>query len=96
MYHWAGMQSPRYPGPPEMWPKALSFLGNMRDPDAIGEPRHYLFHVIWGRPCSTTFLHDDDIRLDREKPEPAGTFRFRVFETVELPERLLRKDGAPY
>ncbi len=79
-YHWAAMEAPHYPGPADMWPSALGFLGALRDPGRLDGPRHYLFHALWQTPSPAGFAHDDDIRLSRGEPEASGTFRFRVME----------------
>jgi len=82
-YHWAKMESPHYPGPAEMWPKALRFLTGIRCPETLEGPRHYLFHALWeSYPAPTGGRHDDDIRLDRADRQPSGAFRFYLAESA--------------
>ena len=82
-YHWAKMESPHYPGPAEMWPKALRFLTGIRCPESLQGPRHYLFHALWeGGPAPTGGFHDRDIRLDRAHGRPAGAFPFYLAEST--------------
>lgn len=81
-YHWAKLTSPHYPGPAEMWPKALNFLTQISRPEALAGPRHYLFHALWeAYPPATGVAHDDDIRLNRGEPRPSGVFRLYLAES---------------
>ena len=81
-YHWAKLESPHYPGPAEMWPKALRFLTEIRRPELPEGARHYLFHALWEYPAPTGVTNDHDIRLDRACPQAAGTLPFYLVESA--------------
>ena len=66
-----------------MWPAALGWLGELRDPEEISrQDRHYLFYAVWKKPrqSATGFSNDDNIYLDRAKPVLQGSRRFRMAE----------------
>ncbi|MFV1968168.1 MAG: hypothetical protein ACC628_22320, partial [Pirellulaceae bacterium] len=66
-----------------MWPAALGWLRELRDPEEINShDRHYLFYSLWKNPhkSPTSFSYDDNIYLDRAKPVLEGSWRFRMAE----------------
>jgi len=82
-YHWAKKESSHYPGPAEMWPRALRFLTGIRSGESIEGPRHYLFHALWeGGLAPTGASCDRDIRLDRAHAQLSGAFRFYLAESA--------------
>jgi hypothetical protein len=86
-YHWAAMVSPSYPGPVEMWPKAMSFLTELRSDDGVaGGDRHYLYHPLWSGDTEghapTWAYKNDKIALDCSADDPRGTFTFRMAEDL--------------
>ena len=72
---------------PIMWPAALGHLRELRDPKKIARgDRHYLFYALWqDRYSETGFPMNHRIVLDRGKPEPRGSQRFRVAEDLSDP-----------
>lgn len=86
-YHWGGMFSPGYPGPAEMWPKAMSFLTELKSDESIARgDRRYLFHPLWSGDTegqSPTWAYKNDrITLDRSADDPHGTYSFRMAEDL--------------
>ena len=91
--HWdAFLKSTRDPGPETMYPIALSYLRELRDPAKIENgSRHYLFHSMWAgstafsvsgmTPCGV--VRDDKILLKRPENESYGTYRFRLYENFD-------------
>ena len=91
--HWdAFWKSTRDPGPEAMYPLALSYLRELRDPAKIAAgARHYLFHPMWGG--STAFgspgktaggiVRDDKILLERTEQQPYGQYHFRLYENFD-------------
>ena len=66
-----------------MWPAALGWLRELRDPDSIKQhDRHYLFYATWKKPhrSPSGFFHDENIYLDRAQPVLEGSRRFRMAE----------------
>ena len=67
-----------------MWPAALGYLSDLRDPDDIARhDRHYLFHAVWKEAYGKSpsdFFNDDNIYLDTRKDVNAGSRRFRMAE----------------
>ncbi len=80
-YHWARKGgTARYPGSPEGYPLALSYLRELRAPKAIAsQTRHYRFHPLWGGAAPTGAVKDDKITLAREVGS-IGEYRFRLCE----------------
>ena len=86
-YHWQSMISPSYPGPIYMWPAALGYLRELRDPQTAAQgDRHYLFHPLWEKGAPTVGVKDDRIVLDRAESAPQGSQRFRVAEDLSDPK----------
>ena len=86
-YHWAGMLSESYPGPAQMWPKAMGFLADLKSADSVAAGnRRYLFHPLWSGDteghCPTWGYKNDRIQLDRSADDPYGTFTFRMAEDL--------------
>ncbi len=72
-------------GPAYMWPAALGYLRELRDPQKVKESdRHYLFYPLWAKPRASEsgFCHDDNIYLDRAGPELEGSRHFRLSEDL--------------
>ncbi len=72
-----------------MWPAALGWLRELRDPDEVNSrDRHYLFYSVWKKPRAspTGFSHDDNIYLERAKPAVEGSRRFRMAEDFSNPK----------
>ena len=70
-----------------MWPAALGYLRDLRDPQTVSErDRHYLFYPLWDRAAPSGSVHDDRIRLDRAQPGAQGSQRFRVAEDLSNPK----------
>ncbi|MBQ16936.1 MAG: hypothetical protein CMJ65_07400 [Planctomycetaceae bacterium] len=99
MYHWVG-RSLDYPPGPAMYPLALAWLREFRDPWRHGErPRHYLFYPLYaghwngispgGVPdvFDPTFIKNDRIVLKRQVGS-SGEYRFRVCEELRQPGSL--------
>ena len=80
-YHWARRGgAARYPGAPEGYPLALSYLRELKDPKLIaGRPKHYRFHPLWGGRCPTGFVKNDRLVLPH-KPGASEEYRFRLYE----------------
>ena len=70
-----------------MWPAALGWLADLRDPADIAEhDRHYLLHSLNKKSATVGGYHiDDNIYLDRAKPVLEGTRRFRLAEDMSNP-----------
>lgn len=80
-YYWSSKRGHRY-----LWPGALSYLKQLRDPEQIARhDRHYRFYPLWPNAQQTGFAHDDRIRLDRSEVEPQGRQRFRLYENLKDP-----------
>lgn len=91
MYHWGKVRAPSYPGPAEMWPKALDYLTELKDADRIaGGDRRYIFHPLWSGAreghCPTGAYKHDTITLDRSADDPHGSFVFRLAEHLDVAE----------
>jgi len=72
-----------------MWPAALGYLRNLRDPQVVSQgDRHYLFHPLWPKPKVAPVYggKDDRIVLQRAKPPAQGSQRFRVAEDWSNPK----------
>jgi len=96
MYHWVG-RTLDYPPGPAMYPLALTWLREMRDPGQLGErSRHYLFYPLyaghWGgispggvpSVADPTFIKNDRIVLKR-KLGSSDEYRFRICEDLRQP-----------
>ena len=70
-----------------LWPAALGYLRELRNPDEISEhDRHYLLHSLWKQangPSPSDFRSDDNIYLDRRTDVLAGSRRFRIAEDLD-------------
>jgi hypothetical protein len=99
MYHWVG-RSLDYPPGPAMYPLALTWLREMRNPRQLGErSRHYLFYPLyaghWGgispggvpSVFDPTFIKNDRIAL-RRRVGSSGEYRFRICEDLSQPGPL--------
>ncbi len=89
MYHWVrrATSEARHQGPPSVYPTALAWLRQMRDPaDYEHMPRHYLFHPLWpvSHPSPSGFTKHDRIVLKRQAGN-FGEYRFRVAEDLGAP-----------
>ena len=96
MYHWVG-RTLDYPPGPSMYPLALTWLRELRDPrEFVGRPRHYLFLPLYaghwggispgGAPgdFDSTFVKNDRIVLKRQIGSSGG-YRFRICEDLRKP-----------
>ena len=91
--HWdAFWKSTRDPGSEAMYPLALSYLRDLRDPTKIAAgARHYLFHPMWGgsmafgSPGMTAggIVRDTKIHLERTEKQPYGQYHFRLYENFD-------------
>jgi len=87
MYSWDKRRNPAYIGSGLMWPAALGYLRELRDPEKVGKrDRHYLFYALWRHPSQSGFRHDERIVLDRAKPDAKGTTRLRLCEDLSDPK----------
>ena len=72
-----------------MWPAALGWLADLRDPaDIADHDRHYLFYPVFRKPefkSPSGFHNDDNIYLDRGKKVWRGVRRFRMAEDMSDP-----------
>ena len=72
-----------------MWPAALGWLRDLRDPEDIAEyDRHYLFYPLFKKAyfkSPSGFFNDDNIYLDRAKGILEGARRFRMAEDMSNP-----------
>ncbi len=85
-YSWDKRRSAGYPGSGLMWPAALGYMRELRDPERVSRrDRHYLFYALWSRPSQTGFRHDERIVLDRAKPGAKGATRLRLCEDLSDP-----------
>ena len=83
MYSWDRRRSAGYIGSGLMWPAALGYLRELRDPEAVsGRDRHYVFYALWRQPSQSGFRHDERIVLDRANPEAKGRTRLRICEDL--------------
>ena len=83
--HWGQPRGASRCGPAYMWPAALGYLRELRDPQKVKErDRHYLFYPLWAQPRASEsgFCHDDNIYLDRAGRDLAGSRRFRLSEDL--------------
>ena len=72
-----------------MWPAALGWLRELRDPEEINtHDRHYLFYSVWRKShqSPTGIFHDDNIHMDRAEPVRKGSRRFRMAEDFSNPK----------
>ena len=92
MYHWAMMSKNiypnlddnAYPGPAEMFPDALSYLKELRDPEKVAAgDRHYIFFPLWGGKAPTGATKNPRIVLERGKAETEGIYPLRLAEEFE-------------
>ncbi len=88
MYNWDKRRSTGYPGPAYMWPAALGYLRELRDPQTVSQgDRHYLFYPLWPNYTETQYgVKDDRIVLDRTESDPQGSQRFRMAEDFGDPK----------
>ena len=87
MYHWAQIRAPHYPGPADGWPRAMSYLTELKDAGRIAKSnRRYMFHPLWTGSreghAPTGAYKQDKITLDRRADDPHGTFVFRIAEDL--------------
>lgn len=69
-----------YPGPPESFQVALSYLTELKDPQAVVSAiRHYRFHPLWGGPSWSRYEKNDRLVLPR-RDGASKTYRFRMCE----------------
>jgi hypothetical protein len=71
-----------------MWPAALGWLADLRDPSDIAEhDRHYLFYSLYTKGWQTPsgYPNDENIYLDRGKGVLEGDRRFRMAEDMSDP-----------
>ncbi len=95
VYMWGQLRSKSYPGPADMFPKALDYFHTLRDPQAVAKgDRHYRFEPVFPKE-----MHPEKYRgcavehrraiLKRDVPGATATYRFRLCEhlpgKVELP-----------
>ena len=87
MYHWNAMRSPAYPGPASMWPKALGYLTELRDPKQLQqEERHYLYYSLRGNnPRPSGAVHAQMVIVKRDSDEHHGQMTFRMAEDLAAP-----------
>jgi hypothetical protein len=72
-----------------MWPAALGWLRELRDPDEVNSrDRHYLFYSVWkeSHKPPTGLFHDESVNLDRAWPGLEGSRRFRMAEDFSDPK----------
>ena len=92
--HWDAFHKlTRDPGPETMYPIALHYLKELRDPARIENgSRHYLFHppmwagsTAFGEPGMSNcgVIRDDRILLKRAEKKPFGRYRFRLYENFD-------------
>ena len=93
MYHWSGMEGMSYPGPPDMYPKALAYFKELRDPAELsGADRHYVsypwpaFHGLTDR--------TKKILLDRSAAPASGQYTFRAAEDFSGQQKALVEFNA--
>jgi len=89
-YHWAGMSSPGYPGPADMWPAALHHLSELKnDRGVAGGDRRYLYHPLWSGDTEghapTWGYKNDKIALACDDADPQGSYTFRLAEDLSTP-----------
>lgn len=89
-YHWARRTgTARYPGPPEGFSLALSYLRDLRDPVlAVARPREYRYYPLWGDSPPTGFPNNQRLVLERSTGAQ-GTFRFRACEQLDANARAM-------
>ena len=86
MYSWDKRRSAGYIGSGLMWPAALGYMRELRDPERVSQrDRHYLFYALWRRPSASGFRHDGRIVLDRATPDAKGATRLRLCEDLSDP-----------
>ena len=86
-YHWDKRRSAGYVGSGLMWPAALGYMRELRDPERVSRrDRHYLFYALWPRGTQTGFHHDERIVLDRAQPGAKGATRLRLCEDLSDPD----------
>ena len=84
-WNWGEPRGKGRPGPAYMWPAALGYLKELRDPRKVTESdRHYLFYPLWAKPRASESgsCHDDNIYLDRAGSNLEGSRRFRLSEDL--------------
>ena len=90
-WHWGEPRGTGRLTPGYMWPGALGYLRELREPGQVSQrDRHYLFYPLWARPaCSKSpsdFWHDDNIYLHRTGPLRQGSRQFRLAEDLSDPD----------
>ncbi len=92
VYMWGQLRSKSYPGPADMYPKALDYFKTLKHPDAVvAGDRHYLFLPLWPHELhpagyrGITIPHPRAV-LKRSEPDHRAEYRFRICE--DLPERV--------
>jgi len=85
-YHWAGNHAAGYPGPAYMWPAALGYLRELRDPTLIAQrDRHYRFYQIWEQKSPVGVVKNQRIKLNRGQPDLQGRRHFYLAEDLSDP-----------
>jgi len=91
-YHWerrvyaSGGGPSRWRSFAYMWPAALGYLAQLRDPQTVSQgDRHYRFYPLWPKGAPVYGVKDDRIVLDRAQPVAQGTQAFRVAEDFSNP-----------
>ena len=85
-YHWAGNHAAGYPGPAYMWPAALGYLRELRDPKLIAQrDRHYRFYQIWERKSPVGVVKDQRIKLHRGQSDLQDHRYFYLAEDLNDP-----------
>ena len=89
VYMWGQLRSRNYPGPADMYPRALGYFNTLKNPDAVaGGDRHYLFLPLWARELHPRGYRNIVIphhRATVSGSRPGAEISFRVCE--QLPER---------
>ncbi len=89
-WHWGEPRGTGRLSPGYMWPAALGYLRELRDPESVRlRDRHYLYYPLWSRTtCSKSpsdFWHDDNIYLQRSGTNRQGSRSFRLAEDLSDP-----------
>ena len=89
VYMWGQLRSKSYPGPADMYPKALGYFNTLKNPDAVAAgDRHYLFLPLWAHELHPKGYRGIGIphhRATVSESSPSAVFPFRICE--HLPER---------
>ncbi len=89
VYMWGQLRSKSYPGPADMYPKALGYFNTLKNPDAVAAgDRHYLFLPLWPHELHPKGYRSIGIphhRATVSGSSPSAVFSFRICE--QLPEK---------